>query len=124
MNCTIRSASGAKASQLAAEALKHRLYVSGWRLSCDLKEISQYPLPEHTIALAYKMGVPVSVAVYMGYRFLEIGVFTRAAERRNGYGRAVVRALQKRTGRKFMGHLYGIEGAELFFRACGLRIRG
>lgn len=110
-------------------ALKNRLYVSGWALSDELKwarhegmRLDQWTSvnpdyhQRYKIALAFKDNVPVAVVLWTGHTMM---AFCRAAERRNGYASACVKALNIQTARAWPG----VERASIpFWKKNGIRL--
>ena len=88
--------------KLADDALKARLYVSGWCLSGELRYIRDGG-EGYEIAVAYEDGMAVGVAIDTPENNTQ--VFVRKAKRHNGYGRRLVKKV-KREGS------YGICGAD------------
>ena len=95
--------------KLADDALKARLYVSGWLLSGELLNIRDYlsetsnERPFYDIAVAYEDGVAVGVSIINEKSNLQ--VFVRKAKRHNGYGRKLVRKIRREGA-------YGLCGAD------------
>ena len=95
--------------KLADDALKARLYVSGWCLSGELLNIRDYlsetanERPFYDIAVAYEDGVAVGVSIINENGNLQ--VFVRKAKRHNGYGRKLVRKIRREGA-------YGLCGAD------------
>ena len=95
--------------KLADDALKARLYVSGWLLSGELMYIRDHlsetcnRRPFYDIAVAYEDGAAVGVSIINEKSNLQ--VFVRKAKRQNGYGRKLVRRI-RRDG------AYGLCGAD------------
>ena len=85
--------------KLADDALKARLYVSGWLLSSELLNIRDYlsetsiERPLYDIAVAYEDGNAVGVSIINEKGNLQ--VFVRKAKRHNGYGRKLVRKIRR-----------------------------
>ena len=95
----IKGSSLAHMKKLADDALKARLYVSGWCLSGELLNIRDY-LSEtcneplfYDIAVAYEDGIAVGVSIINEKSNLQ--VFVRKAKRQNGYGRKLVRRIRR-----------------------------
>ena len=105
----IKGRSLAHMKKLADDALKARLYVSGWCLSGELLNIRDYlsetstERPFYDIAVAYEDGNAVGVSIINEKSNLQ--VFVRKAKRHNGYGRKLVRRI-RRDG------AYGLCGAD------------
>ena len=105
----IKGRSLAHMKKLADDALKARLYVSGWCLSGEQLNIRDYlsetsnERPFYDIAVAYEDGVAVGVSIINEKSNLQ--VFVRKAKRHNGYGRKLVRRI-RRDG------AYGLCGAD------------
>ena len=99
----IKARSAAHMKKLADDALKARLYVSGWTLSGELLYIrDSYTAPDsntrfarkpYEIAVAYEDGVAVGVSIINDHNNLQ--VFVRKAKRHNGYGRKLVRKIRR-----------------------------
>ena len=95
--------------KLADDALKARLYVSGWCLSGELLNIRDYlsetsnERPFYDIAVAYEDGNAVGVSIINEHG--NIQVFVRKAKRHNGYGRKLVRKIRREGA-------YGLCGAD------------
>ena len=95
----IKGRSLAHMKKLADDALKARLYVSGWLLSSELMYIRDC-LSEtcnerqfYDIAVAYEDGIAVGVSIINEKSNLQ--VFVRKAKRQNGYGRKLVRRIRR-----------------------------
>ena len=105
----IKGRSLAHMKKLADDALKARLYVSGWLLSSELMYIRDClsetcnERPFYDIAVAYEDGTAVGVSIINEKSNLQ--VFVRKAKRQNGYGRKLVRRI-RRDG------AYGLCGAD------------
>jgi GNAT superfamily N-acetyltransferase len=98
-------------------ALKHRLFVSGWRLSGDLKRVRKGHNVENVrIAVAYDSDTPVGVSLYDHTTGL-IQVFVRKSYRRRGIGRNLVESFKNP---KTYG-IYGVNESPCFFRNVGIR---
>jgi hypothetical protein len=82
--------SDGKAHKGADLALKSRLYVSGWALSGELLSIREAKRKDDRVAVLIKDKAPVAVAILSGR---SVQAFVRKQERRNGYGRMVVKEL-------------------------------
>ena len=95
--------------KLADDALKARLYVSGWLLSSELMYIRDWltetcnERPFYDIAVAYEDGNAVGVSIIN--ENINLQVFVRKAKRHNGYGRKLVRKIRREGA-------YGICGAD------------
>lgn len=95
----IKGRSLAHMKKLADDALKARLYVSGWCLSGDLMYIRDClsetcnERPFYDIAVAYEDGTAVGVSIIDETNQLQ--VFVRKAKRHNGYGRKLVRKIRR-----------------------------
>ena len=95
--------------KLADDALKARLYVSGWLLSGELMYIRDHlsetsnRRPFYDIAVAYEDGAAVGVSIINENG--NIQVFVRKAKRHNGYGRKLVRKIRREGA-------YGLCGAD------------
>lgn len=95
----IKGRSLAHMKKLADDALKARLYVSGWMLSGELLNIRDYlsetsnERPLYDIAVAYEDGNAVGVSIINENNNLQ--VFVRKAKRNNGYGRKLVRKIRR-----------------------------
>lgn len=113
-------------AQLADEALKNRLYVSGWVLSGVLKDIRDGLTNNHEVVLHRVDGRAVGVAVgvewkcWDGPNKVNTMVFVKKAYRRNGIGGKLVRKLLK--GREGTCEV-GIIESEFFWKKNGLTIR-
>ena len=105
----IKGRSLAHMKKLADDALKARLYVSGWCLSGELLNIRDYlsetstERPFYDIAVAYEDGVAVGVSIINENG--NIQVFVRKTKRHNGYGRKLVRKIRREGA-------YGLCGAD------------
>lgn len=80
--------------------LKSRLYVSGWQLSYELKDIREgyHNSVNSVIAIAMKDGEAVALALGLSREStprVELQAFCRKAERRHGFGSACVAAVKK-----------------------------
>lgn len=106
-----------KTEEKASLALKHRLYVSGWQLSHQLKAARDYPT-EYEIKVEYVKGVPVGVCL-LDKCDGSISIFVKKAFRRKGIGRKLV----KRFGDKIKKASWGIHGSEYFFCAVNIDMR-
>lgn len=73
-------------------ALKNRLYVSGWQLSCDLQHLVQGLGPNNVLVIGFLDDIPISVAL-RHYRHLE--AFCRKAHRGNGYASKCLSRIDK-----------------------------
>lgn len=95
----IKGRSLAHMKKLADDALKARLYVSGWILSSELMYIRDClsetcnERPFYDIAVAYEDGTAVGVSIINEKSNLQ--VFVRKAKRHNGYGRKLVRKIRR-----------------------------
>lgn len=95
----IKGRSLAHMKKLADDALKARLYVSGWLLSSELMYIRNCltetcnERPFYDIAIAYEDGVAIGVSIINEKNNLQ--VFVRKAKRHNGYGRKLVRKIRR-----------------------------
>ena len=95
----IKGRSLAHMKKLADDALKARLYVSGWLLSSELMYIRDClsetcnERPFYDIAVAYEDGTAVGVSIINEKSNLQ--VFVRKAKRQNGYGRKLVRRIRR-----------------------------
>jgi len=76
-------------------ALKHRLYVSqqGFCLSETLQDIRSGYDKNSKIVLHYQNDIPVGVAVYQPYSYVNIQIFVRKSMRRQGIGQKLMLAL-------------------------------
>lgn len=72
----------------ANEALKHRLYVSGWLLSRELKWARAKPAYLKNITITYKHNKPVGVIICRWDNMLQI--FVRKSERKQGIGSKMI----------------------------------
>ncbi|MNR26126.1 hypothetical protein D3C85_1433170 [compost metagenome] len=101
MSFEIRMFKGEDAKIAADIALKHRLYVSGWRLSGELKSTREGQNIKERIAIAYSQEIPIGVCFQK-----EDGsthVFVRKSERKVGVGRSLVKQLAKPLARGSIG---------------------
>ena len=89
-------------------ALKNRLYVSGWRLSKDLKNAREKKQGE--ISIVFKNDTPVALA--FADKCSYISTFCKKSERRKGYGSLAVQSLNCKEIAKGS---YGIDGSETFY---------
>ncbi len=95
----IKGRSLAHMKKLADDALKARLYVSGWILSSELMYIRDClsetcnERPFYDIAVAYEDGTAVGVSIINEKSNLQ--VFVRKAKRHSGYGRKLVRKIRR-----------------------------
>ena len=105
----IKGRSLAHMKKLADDALKARLYVSGWCLSGELmfiRDVLDEACNErrfYDIAVAYEDGNAVGVSIINEKSNLQ--VFVRKAKRHNGYGRKLVRKIRREGA-------YGLCGAD------------
>lgn len=105
----VRVYQGKHAQTAADNALKNRLYVSGWALSGHLKDIkSGYKLEDSKISLAWYQDKPVAVAISQGDFIM---AFCRKALRRNGLASRCVRAIKNDDSIA----QHGIIGSEAFW---------
>ena len=116
----IRLFEGKDCVTAASIALKHRLFVSGWRLSGDLKYIKRcHNIEDARMAIAYDSDTPVGVCLYNQNTGL-IQVFVRKSYRRRGIGRSLVENFKN-------PKVYGIKGineSPYFFQNAGVRYSG
>lgn len=120
MKIAIKTTKTRSAKELADIALKHRLYVSGWRLTEILQDIRKGRL-EANVAIAYDQGVPIGVSILLEeYRdnMDHIQVFVRKSYRRNGIGKKLVNRLCKQKGNVYA--IYGVEQSIDFFNNLGI----
>ena len=106
--------------KLADDALKARLYVSGWLLSSELMYIRD-ALSEtcnerlfYDIAVAYEDGNAVGVSIINEKSNLQ--VFVRKAKRHSGYGRKLVRRIR----REGAYGICGVDGEGKIFTKNGI----
>lgn len=76
----------------ANEALKHKLYVSGWGLSGELINIRKCPEYANSIALYYKENKPIGVIISICDDMLQ--VFVRKNERKRGVGSELIKEVK------------------------------
>jgi GNAT superfamily N-acetyltransferase len=111
-----------------SEALKHRLYISGWRLSheyCWIRDqlsANRVGYENSAIVVGYRDGVPVAAVLYNSQAH-ELQAFTRKAERGNGFGGQCLQKMLQymrsiRDDNPSCGN--GIDGSDLFWRSHGL----
>ena len=106
--------------KLADDALKARLYVSGWLLSSELMYIRDClsetcnARPFYDIAVAYEDGNAVGVSIINENSNLQ--VFVRKAKRHNGYGRKLVRKIR----REGAYGICGVDGEGKIFTKNGI----
>lgn len=105
-----------KTEEKASLALKHKLYVSGWELSHQLKSARKYP-EEYEIKLEYVDGTPVGVCLLYKCDG-EISIFVKKAFRLQGIGRKLVDSF----GDKIKSASWGIHGSEYFFEKVGIEM--
>ena len=96
--------------------LRNRLYVSGWRMSSNLKHARKSGVGE--VSIVYKDGTPVACACSDNYGF--VGTFCRKSERRKGYGSLAISHLDQYKEGKLKGS-YGIEASEAFYKSVGVQ---
>lgn len=98
--------------ELAKQALKHRLYVSGWDLNPTLHQLKKH-YRNCTIALLFLNNIPIAVSLQESNG--NIQVFVRKCHRRNGYGSIVIHAVINNKLLGFYRTDYGIQGSYNFF---------
>lgn len=112
-NITILSSEEYTTEVLASEALRHRLYVSGWSLRDELK-VAEYCGAGIGIRLAILDNTPIGVALYSS-ETNEVMTFVRKCHRRKGIGRALVKSFDfKYTPRTGLGIIGSLE----FWDSC------
>lgn len=107
---------GEDARIAASIALNHRLFVSGWSLSGDLRQIKNGN--SHVgarVAIYYKDSTPVGVCLQKQYGFIE--VFVRKSERCNGIGRQLVQQFKSKKSYA----MCGVDGSEVFWNKVGVK---
>lgn len=104
-------------SEAADIALKNRLYVSGWCLSQDLKDIRAGNIKNAKVVLAEKGGKYVSVAIHgeIGYHY-NTAAFVRKSERRKGIASKMVGKFSNLPC--YAG--YGVTGSEKFWNKSNI----
>ena len=110
---TVKVYRGLDVVEGAKLALKHRLYVSGWCLSGELKSMIRSPRISDGIALGLLDGVPVSIVLHDAHQYM---AFCRKALRNNGYASQCFQKLNV-TGKSAGG---GIDGSDHFWRKNGI----
>ena len=116
----VKGRSLAHMKKLADDALKARLYVSGWILSSELMYIRDCltetcnERPFYDIAVAYEDGNAVGVSIINENGNLQ--VFVRKAKRHNGYGRKLVRKIR----REGAYGICGVDGEGKIFTKNGI----
>jgi hypothetical protein len=114
---TVRtSTSYAGIRQAADLALKHRLFVSGWQLSHELKKARDHPDWFDGISMKFVGGVPVALVIV---RRTGIMAFCKKSERRKGYASECVQAIRLIPNFNARGD-YGIPGSLNFWTVNGL----
>lgn len=114
---TVRTfTSDAGISRAADLALKHRLFVSGWELSHELKMARDHPDLFDGISMKFVDGVPIALVIV---RRTTMMAFCKKSERRKGYASECAQAI--RVIPNFAGRGdYGIPGSLNFWTANGL----
>lgn len=100
-------------SKAADIALKNRLYVSGWCLSQDLKDIRAGNIKNAKVVLAEKDGKYVGVAIHgkFRYSYYNTSIFVRKSERRKGIASKMLGEFKNKDC--YAG--YGVVGSEKFW---------
>lgn len=94
-------------------ALKHRLYVSGWCLSGQLKNI-RFGKCDAKVKIHKISGIPVAVAVLEG-KFIQ--VFVKKEYRNKGIARKLISSFKRNDLRGG----YGVIGSLDFYKKCGVK---
>jgi hypothetical protein len=96
---------------LCKEALKHRLYVSGWMLSAIYQDVGDV----EGICVAYLDNIPIASATLYHNN---VQCFVRYANRKKGIGKGCVHALMHECGfeAEDVGYGFGIKGSDKFFQ--------
>lgn len=107
-----------KMRELAAEALKARLFVPGWELSYELQTIKQavdHGVYKKSLTLAYIDDVPVGICLWIKWksRAPTLMTFVRKKHRRSGIGTKLIKKAIG-DGKKFRYEL-GLKTAREFF---------
>jgi GNAT superfamily N-acetyltransferase len=111
-------------SERALLALKHRLYVNGWRMYGSLMSASLYP-ELYWIELHYEDGVPVAalltrhmISARRKYKRLTIQLFVRKKHRRCGIGTSLINRI---TDERVKVAGIGIRNSNHFWRKMDVR---
>ena len=102
-----------KSQELADEALKARLYVSGWYLSECLRAIRADSSLETPIELFKEKGKAVGVTICFENQIM---VFVRKSHRRKGIGSILVKRLISNYNLTDFNVDWGIYGSEFFWK--------
>lgn len=107
---------GKSLSEGATLALKHRLYVSGWCLSGELRYLRDNEHTDAEIAIGFLDGEPVSVIMR---QYSKVQAFCRKAVRKKGYSTKCLQALRSKP--TFAEE--GTDGSCVFWNKNGINAR-
>ena len=100
-------------------ALKNRLYVSGWKLSANLKHARKTGKGE--VSIVYLDDLPVACAYSDDYGYVD--TFCRKQQRRKGFGMLALSTLDGYKDGKLKGS-YGINGSSDFYKKAKVKYVG